>query len=45
MSEYDDDGGGGGGVPGWLIFFLIFGVGNAILYATTGIFLIPLPRR
>ena len=30
---------------GWLIFILIFGVGNAILYATTGIFFIPIPRR
>jgi hypothetical protein len=30
---------------GWLIFFLIFGVGNVILYATTGMFLIPIPRR
>ena len=40
----DDDEGGGGGY-GWLIFILIFGVGNYILYATTGIFLIPLPRK
>ena len=30
---------------GWIIFILVFVVGNAILYATTGIFLIPLPRR
>jgi len=30
---------------GWIIFILIFGVGNVILYATTGIFLIPIPRR
>jgi hypothetical protein len=30
---------------GWIIFILIFVVGNAILYATTGIFLIPIPRR
>jgi len=44
MSEYDDDG-GGGGIPGGLIFFLIFVVGNGILYATTGIFFIPIPRR
>jgi hypothetical protein len=28
-----------------LIFILIFGVGNAILYSTTGIFFIPIPRR
>lgn len=33
----DDDGGG----AGWIIFILIFVVGNAILYATTGAFLIP----
>jgi hypothetical protein len=37
----DDDGGG----MGWIIFILIFGVGNLILYMTTGIFLIPIPRR
>lgn len=30
---------------GWLWFILIFGVGNLILYKTTGIFLIPIPRR
>jgi hypothetical protein len=35
----------GGGVGGWIIFFLIFGVGNAILYYFTGIFLIPIPRK
>lgn len=39
----DDDEGGGG--KGWLIFIAIFVVGNIILYATTGIFLIPIPRR
>jgi hypothetical protein len=32
-------------VWGWIIFFLIFGVGNFILYQTTGIFIIPIPRR
>ncbi|MFN0019968.1 MAG: hypothetical protein ACKVP0_17050 [Pirellulaceae bacterium] len=37
----DDEGGWGGGVGGWLIFILIFGVGNVILYYTTGIVLIP----
>lgn len=37
----DDD---GGGMMGWVIFLLIFGVGNVILYATTGIFLIPIRR-
>lgn len=35
----------GRGVIGWVIFILIFGVGNLILYLTTGIFLIPIPRR
>jgi len=29
----------------WLWYFLIYGVGNLILYKTTGIFLIPIPRR
>lgn len=37
----DDD---EGGIGGWLIFLLIFGVGNAILYFTTGIVLIPIRR-
>jgi hypothetical protein len=41
----DDDDGGGGAVMGWIIFLLIFGVGNVILYMTTGIFFIPIPRR
>lgn len=31
----------GGGIGGWLIFLLIFGVGNAVLYFTTGYVLIP----
>ncbi len=35
----------GGGMGGWVIFILIFGVGNLILYKTTGIFIIPIPRR
>lgn len=30
---------------GWIIFILIFGVGNLILYSTTGILLIPIPRK
>lgn len=34
--------GGGGSWKGILIFILIFGLGNLILYLTTGIFLIPL---
>jgi hypothetical protein len=37
----DSGEGGGGGIWGWVIFILIFGVGNAILYATTGWILIP----
>lgn len=36
------DDGDGSNLKGILIFLLIFGVGNAILYYTTGIFLIPL---
>jgi hypothetical protein len=40
-----DEEGGGNALIGWIIFILIFGVGNLILYATTGIFLIPIPRR
>jgi hypothetical protein len=40
-----DDDNEGSGIKGWLIFILIFGVGNLILYATTGIFIIPIPRR
>lgn len=38
----DDD--GGGGLMGWVIFILIFGVGNFILYKTTGILIIPIRR-
>jgi hypothetical protein len=37
--------GAGSAILGWVIFILIFGVGNLILYATTGIFIIPIPRR
>lgn len=40
----DDDEGGKGWI-GWLVFILIFGVGNLILYLTTGIFIIPIPRK
>ena len=35
----------GSSVPGWVWFILIYGVGNVILYATTGILLIPIPRK
>ncbi len=41
MSEQGED----SGMKGWIIFILIFGVGNLILYKTTGIFLIPFPRK
>ena len=34
-----------GGGNGWIWFILIFVVGNFILYATTGIFFIPIPRK
>jgi hypothetical protein len=48
-AQQHQGGGGGGGegnaAMGWLIFILIFGVGNVILYMTTGIFLIPIPQR
>jgi len=48
LGRRQEGGGGGGGgenpVVGWLIFFLIFGVGNFILYKTTGIFIIPIRR-
>ena len=37
----DDQRSGGGGAMSWVIFILIFGVGNVILYLTTGLILIP----
>lgn len=42
--DHDNNQDGGSG-KGWIIFILIFGVGNLILYSTTGIFLIPIPRK
>jgi hypothetical protein len=33
------------GLPGWVWFGLIYVVGNGILYQTTGILLIPIPRK
>lgn len=39
------DTGSNSGAWGWIIFILIFGVGNLILYSTTGWFIIPIPRR
>jgi hypothetical protein len=53
-SPYDQQGrpfqnqastGSNSGVWGWVLFILIFGVGNLILYSTTGWLIIPLPRR
>ena len=43
MSETQSGDGGSG--KGWLIFILIFVVGGFILYQTTGIILIPIPRK
>jgi hypothetical protein len=37
-------GGEGNQAMGWIVFLLIFGVGNAILYATTGWLIIPIRR-
>ena len=37
-----DEGDGSGSLKGLLIFVLIFGLGNVILYFTTGFVLIPL---
>jgi multidrug efflux pump subunit AcrA (membrane-fusion protein) len=37
-AESDDE---GSSFSGWIVFFLIFGVGNVILYLTTGWILIP----
>ena len=39
----DDD--EGGGAMSWIVFILIFGVGNAILYYFTGWVIIPIPRK
>ena len=36
-----DDEGFGGGIGKWVVFLLIFGLGNVILYYTTGFVLIP----
>jgi hypothetical protein len=35
----------GGGIGGLITFILIFGVGNLILYNTTGMLLLPIPRK
>jgi hypothetical protein len=34
-----------GGATGWIVFLLIFVVGNIIAYKACGIVLIPIPRR
>lgn len=44
-AQHEQQNSGQSQMMGWVIFILIFGVGNLILYATTGIFLIPIPRR
>ena len=36
---------GRSGMPGWMWFVIIYGVGNLILYKTTGILLLPIPRK
>ena len=41
----DDENREGSGVMGWVVFILIFGVGNLILYKTTGWFILPIPRK
>lgn len=41
QAAYEDDDEGGGGIGGIVIFILIFGVGNFILYQTTGFIIIP----
>lgn len=43
MSDDQEEGGGSGN--GWIWFILIYVVGNAILYSTTGILLLPIPRK
>lgn len=45
MFDQDRNDGGGSGGWGFIIFILIFVVGNFFLYKYTGWFLIPIPRR
>jgi hypothetical protein len=42
MSSDNDD---GNAALGWIIFILIFGVLNAILYFAFDVVIIPIPRR
>lgn len=44
-NEGKGDNGDDSGIKGWIIFILIYVVGNIILYKTTGILLIPIPRK
>lgn len=44
LQQQESGGGDNSAVIGWIIFILIFGVGNVILYSTTGIVLIPIRR-
>lgn len=46
VDQAPNQGGQGGQNPivGWVIFILIFGVGNFILYQTTGIVIIPIRK-
>lgn len=30
-------------IPGWMIFLLIYGVANVVLYYSIGIFILPIP--
>jgi len=45
MGDNNENNNGEGNVLPWIIFILIFGVGNFILYQTTGWLLIPIPRK
>lgn len=43
MNDHNDN--DGSNVVGWIVFILIYGMGNLILYNTTGMLLIPIPRK
>jgi hypothetical protein len=45
LDENEPEKEAGSGIAGWIIFILIFGVGNLILYNTTGWLIIPIPRK
>lgn len=45
MSDFNENNNGGDNIGGWLLLILIYGVGNFILYQTTGMLLIPIPRK